>query len=126
MSNSYIFKKLLYKVTVKNKFKNLSFSTAFLCGPEKMIHIAKETLIQYGLDKNNIHFELFSTPVSSENEPTQTFEGTSKITILLDDEETTFEMDTKTTILTAALKEENLFGQKQQSLLILMFLKNQS
>ncbi len=91
---------------VKNKFKNLSFSTAFLCGPEKMIHIAKETLIEYGLDKNNIHFELFSTPVSSEKEATQTFEGTSEITVLLDDEETTFEMDTKTTILTAALKED--------------------
>jgi len=90
---------------VKNKFQNLHFNTAFLCGPEKMINTAKETLIEYGLTKNNIHFELFSTPISSNNETEQNFKGTSEITVLLDDEETTFEMDSKTTILTAALKE---------------------
>lgn len=91
---------------VKNKFKNIAFDTAFICGPEEMINTAKETLINYGLPENNIHFELFSSPVSSEKETTQTFEGTSEITVLLDDDETTFEMDTKTTILTAALKED--------------------
>ena len=90
----------------KNKFKNLSFSTAYICGPEEMINTAKETLIENGLTKNDIHFELFSTPVSSEKEASQIFEGICEITVLLDDEETSFEMDSKTTILTAALKED--------------------
>jgi len=90
---------------LKNKFKNLTFDTAFLCGPEEMINAAKETLIKSGLAENDIHFELFSTPISSEKEVEQNFEGTSEITILLDDEETTFEMDSKATILTSALKE---------------------
>ena len=90
---------------VKNNFKNIIFDTAFICGPEEMIHIAKDVLIGYGLNENNIHFELFSTPISSEIATKQSFEGTSEITILLDDEETTFEMDSKTTILTSALKE---------------------
>lgn len=90
---------------IKNKFKNLSFNKAFLCGPEEMIQTAKEALVENGLDENAIHFELFYTAVSPKNETAQPFEGTSEITVLLDDEETTFEMDSKTTVLTSALKE---------------------
>lgn len=90
---------------LKNKFKNTSFDAAFLCGPETMIIASKETLFENNLDENNIHFELFTPPVTSESEINITFEGTCEITIALDDEETTFEMDSKTTILTAALKE---------------------
>ncbi|MFD0761498.1 2Fe-2S iron-sulfur cluster-binding protein [Lutibacter aestuarii] len=89
---------------VKNKFKNLTFDSAFLCGPEQMIETAKETLLENGFNKNTILFELFSTPTSS-NEPAQTFEGSCQITVLVDDEETSFNMETKTSILTAALKE---------------------
>ncbi len=90
---------------LKNKFKDISFDTAFLCGPETMINTAKETLIENGLGENNIHFELFTPPVVSENEIHIAFEGTCEITVVVDDEETTFEMDSKLTILTAALKE---------------------
>ncbi|WP_456378380.1 2Fe-2S iron-sulfur cluster-binding protein [Lutibacter sp.] len=90
---------------LKNKFKNLTFHNAFLCGPEEMIFTSKETLIEFGLKENTIHFELFSTPVATKEETAQAFEGTSEISVLLDDEETTFEMDAKTTILTAALKK---------------------
>lgn len=90
---------------LKNKFKNSSFDSAFICGPETMILMAKETLIESGLDENMIHFELFTPPVASENEKHIAFEGTCEITVVVDDEETTFEMDSKLTILTAALKE---------------------
>ncbi len=57
------------------------------------------------MDKDNIHFELFTPPVVPENEIHISFEGTCEITVLVDDAETTFEMDSKLTILTAALKE---------------------
>lgn len=90
---------------IKNKFKTISFDAAFLCGPETMIHTAKDLLIENGLEEHNIHFELFTTPISAETETHQTFEGICEITVLVDDEETTFEMDSKLTILTAALKE---------------------
>jgi len=90
---------------IKNKFKNTSFDAAFLCGPETMIYSAKETLIENGLSENMIHFELFTAPVSFETETHQTFKGTSEITVILDDEETTFSIDSKNTILTSALKE---------------------
>ncbi|AMC11250.1 flavodoxin reductase [Lutibacter profundi] len=90
---------------LKNKFTGCTFNSAFLCGPETMIETVKNTLINSGFDKNNIYFELFSTPSSSKNDVTKTFEGNCDITVLVDDEETTFTMNSKTTILTAALKE---------------------
>ena len=90
---------------VKNKFKNTIFDSTYLCGPEALIQTAKNTLIEDGIDSNAIHFELFIEKVDSENKQTPVFEGTSEITVLLDDEETTFEMNDKNTILTAALKE---------------------
>ena len=90
---------------LKEKFKDISFDAAFLCGPEMMINTLKETLKENGLDENDIHFELFTPPLIPENETHIAFEGTCEITVLVDDEETTFEMDSKLTILTAALKE---------------------
>lgn len=90
---------------VKNKLKDISFTEAFLCGPEAMITTAKETLISNGFNQDNIHFELFTAPVSTENEANEIFEGTCEINVLVDDDESTFEMDSKTTILTATLKE---------------------
>lgn len=90
---------------IKSKCNDTIFDAAFLCGPEMMINTAKEILIAYGLDENKVHFELFTPPVAYESETHKTFEGTCEITVLVDDEETTFEMDSKLTILTAALKE---------------------
>ena len=90
---------------VKNKFKEITFDNAFLCGPETMIDIAKETLFENGFNDNNIQFELFTTPLSSENETALNFEGSSEITVIVDEEATTFMMDPKTSILSSALKE---------------------
>ena len=90
---------------IKNTFKNTSFDAAFLCGPETMINSAKETLLENSLNENMIYFELFTAPVSSETETHQAYEGACEITVVVDDEETTFEMDSKLSILTAALKK---------------------
>lgn len=90
---------------VKNKLKNVTFDNAFLCGPEAMIHLAIDVLTENNFNEKNIYFELFSTPVTSEEKATQNFEGFSEITVVVDDEETTFKMDAKTSILSAALKE---------------------
>jgi len=87
---------------LKNNFSNKTYDQAFLCGPEAMIESSKNTLVEYGLNSSKILFELFNTTVV---EPDETYEGASYITVLVDDEETSFEMDTKSTILAAALKE---------------------
>jgi ring-1,2-phenylacetyl-CoA epoxidase subunit PaaE len=86
---------------IKNKHKETSFDEVFLCGPELMIQQLKEQLITNGFTENNVHFELFTAkeiPMTNE-----CIEGTSTITILLDDEETTLSMPREKTILETAL-----------------------
>lgn len=39
----------------------------FLCGPEKMVHYVSDYLINAGLPKENVHFELFVTGLSDED-----------------------------------------------------------
>ena len=88
---------------IKNKYKDTSFDAAFLCGPKDMIDTVSNTLKEGGLSSENIHFELFTTAVDAEAS-SQIKDGTTSITILLDDEETTFTMTQTDTILAAALR----------------------
>ncbi len=89
---------------VKNVYKHISFDKAFLCGPEKMIHLVTDTLVQNKMSKENIYFELFSTPIES-GEKIEIAEGNSEITVILDDEKTTFQMSQKEPILNAILNQ---------------------
>ena len=45
-----------------------SLDECFLCGPEEMIFLVKDELIKAGMAPENIHFELFVTGLSKENE----------------------------------------------------------
>jgi len=87
---------------IKNKYKNTVFDAAFLCGPEEMINIVSETLQENNFEKENIFFELFST--SDEENNIYIPDGKSEITVLLDDEETTFIMEKTDDILAASLR----------------------
>lgn len=89
---------------LKNKFKGHHFYDFYLCGPEAMINAVSDTLAENDIEKENIHFELFSS--SDEGEIDQPLEGNSTVTIIVDDEETTFEMSKKTTVLDAALGKD--------------------
>ena len=85
----------------------------FLCGPEEMIFNLKDWLQKKGIDKNRIHFELFTVPgqktsaTSIQQVGKKAFAGkTSKVTLKLDgvayDFDLPFEGDP---ILDAALKQ---------------------
>ena len=87
----------------KNKHKELEFSKFYLCGPEEMINLVSDTLKEQNVPEKNIKFELFTA--SGTEKQIQTGEGHTQISILLDDEETTFEMSPKQTLLEAALKQ---------------------
>ena len=87
---------------VKDVHSNLSFDAAFLCGPEEMITLVSETLQENGFDEENIHFELFSA--STDNVALDIPDGKTEVTVLLDDEETTFTMDKTDDILAASLR----------------------
>lgn len=89
----------------KNKFKDISFNAFYLCGPEEMINTVTEVLIENGIIKDKIHFELF-TSSAEPSEIDANLDGKTNITILVDDEEITFIMDQKKTILDAALDQD--------------------
>jgi len=90
---------------LKNKHADLTFSKFYLCGPEEMINTVSGVLKEHNISEKDIKFELFGTSSNETVAPTSEMsEGHSQITILVDSEETTFEMSQKQTILEAALK----------------------
>lgn len=91
---------------LNNKHKEMDFDKFYLCGPEAMINTVADVLKEHNVKESNIKFELFFA--STEDNPKaadKALEGHTKITILVDDEETTFEMSQKQTVLEAALKQ---------------------
>ncbi|MFT5258002.1 MAG: ring-1,2-phenylacetyl-CoA epoxidase subunit PaaE [Arenicella sp.] len=88
---------------VKNMYKETSFDAAYLCGPEEMIKDVSKTLEKNNIAKENIHFELFVV-AADEEKVAQVKEGTTEITVLLDDEVTTFTMSQTDDILAANLR----------------------
>lgn len=92
---------------LKNSYKDTVFDRFYLCGPEPMIHTGKDVLMEHGVNSSQIFFELFTAAAASEplNE-TALPEGKTQVTIVLDDEETTFAMDPKKTVLEAALSHD--------------------
>jgi ring-1,2-phenylacetyl-CoA epoxidase subunit PaaE len=89
---------------LNNKHKELDFDKFFLCGPEEMINTVAAVLKERNIKESAIKFELFSTS-TAENKIEKSLEGHTKITVLVDGDETTFEMSQKQTVLEAALKQ---------------------
>ncbi len=96
--------KSVVNYVLNNKHAALEFDKFYLCGPEEMINTVSKVLKEHNIKDSAIKFELF-TSSSIENVEAGSHEGHSKITITVDDEETTFEMSQKQTILEAALKQ---------------------
>jgi ring-1,2-phenylacetyl-CoA epoxidase subunit PaaE len=82
-----------------------SGSEYFLCGPEEMINDVTAHLVSKGINKDNIHFELFTAPAkSAEKTVDESAEITSQVTVIMDDEEMEFELSSKgDTLLDAAV-----------------------
>ena len=89
---------------LKNKHAEMEFSKFYLCGPEEMINLVSNTLKENNISDSAIKFELFSTS-SNDKEATSGADGHTKISILVDSEETTFEMSQQQSLLEAALKQ---------------------
>jgi ring-1,2-phenylacetyl-CoA epoxidase subunit PaaE len=89
---------------LKNKHKEKEFAKFYLCGPEEMIKTVNEVLRESNVPEKSIKFELFTTPIA-EKKIEENLDGQTKITVLVDDEETTFIMSQQMTILDAALKQ---------------------
>lgn len=89
---------------LKNKHKDIDFDAYYLCGPLDMINLVKDTLLDNGIEKDRILFELF-TPTEIKEELPVMPDGQTAITVVVDDEEFQFTMDKKTLVLDAVLKE---------------------
>ena len=91
---------------LNNKHKEKEFDKFYLCGPEEMINLVSDVLKEHNISDKNIKFELFSTsPNIGVNPSAESHTGHTKITVMVDDEEVTFEMSQKQTVLEAALKQ---------------------
>ncbi len=76
--------------------KILDADEFFLCGPESMIMDVKGWLESNDVSKNNIHFELFTTPVAAAKKTVDpNIKITSKVTVIMDDEEFEFDLSSK-------------------------------
>lgn len=95
-------------VELLTTFKEIPRADAFfLCGPFDMTMGIKNSLMEFGIEKEKIHFELFTTVEKeiSGDEPIQSAEtqtGTA-VTIILDGEETELTITGRETVLDAAL-----------------------
>jgi ring-1,2-phenylacetyl-CoA epoxidase subunit PaaE len=92
-------------LVLNNKHQEKEFSKYYLCGPEEMINLVSDVLKEHNVADKNIKFELFTTSSSAEKQIATSENGHTKITVLVDNEETTFEMNQKETILDASLKK---------------------
>ncbi len=90
------------KDLLKNDFSDWNFSTYFLCGPEELIDATKTILLGNGVKEDAIKFELFSS-TSNKKVVTKSLDGNTEICVVIDDEETNFEMRMDEIILDAAL-----------------------
>jgi len=88
---------------LKNKFKETTFNRFYLCGPKEMIQTVETSLLNNGIAKENILFELFTSD-DTENEIAENLDGKTNVSVILDDEEHTLTMDKKELVLDAVLK----------------------
>ena len=87
-----------------NKYKQTSFKDFYVCGPEAMIDEVSNTLVASGVSKQHIHFELFTTTLAAALETVK--DGTTSISIIVDQVTEQFTMPQNKTILEAALEKQ--------------------
>ena len=91
---------------MKNKHKHVEVDAFYLCGPEGMINTVKDVLTEHSINEDIIHYELFKAAKASDDDIKTLSEGNTHITVIVDDEETEFEMSQKRNILESALDED--------------------
>lgn len=95
-------------ISILNKFGLTNADEFYICGPEEMIFSVEKSLEEIGVNKDNVNFELFTTPtLLASEENNNSFEGDAKIIVIYDDEETEFTLNSKgDTILDAAMEND--------------------
>ncbi|NQX82408.1 MAG: ferredoxin--NADP reductase [Flavobacteriaceae bacterium] len=85
---------------LNNSLKGKEFDATYICGPDTMIDATHVTLEGFGFDTETIHYERFTSDAVVEQ---SAITGTATMTVVLDDEEETFEVDKSQTLLASSL-----------------------
>jgi len=84
---------------IKKDLEILKSDGFFICGPESMIVDIVEVLKTFGVSEDKVFYELFTTPTILGSKTTGnaggSFSGTSKVTVILDDDTVSFDLDAK-------------------------------
>ena len=88
---------------LKNKHAGWEIDRFYLCGPEPMIREVASSLQNSGVPESKILHELFTSSETAAN-LSEVSQGMTRVTVVLDDQETTLEMDSKDRILDAILE----------------------
>lgn len=82
--------------TLSSLFLRNKPDEVYVCGPESMVLSVKEYFIGTGLNRENVHFELFnSEPLPKTSVETSNDEVEANVTIIMDDDEFRIKMDAK-------------------------------
>jgi ring-1,2-phenylacetyl-CoA epoxidase subunit PaaE len=103
----------LTKEVISNQLKQnlmlLKADVFYLCGPEQLIKDAKEVLTLFGVSKDKIQFELFTTPILLIDDVvsnTPVFKGESEVTVHLDNEEISLKLNATSLSVLDALNKQ--------------------
>jgi len=96
-----ISEKLIASVIGEN-LQNPDRCSFFICGPGGLIEESEKALIQKGIKKEQIKHEFFTKDKSEKSGPAVS-EGSTALTILLDNEQHQIDIDSQTTVLEAAI-----------------------
>jgi ring-1,2-phenylacetyl-CoA epoxidase subunit PaaE len=87
---------------------DLNVAGVYACGPEEMIMCVKDFYLSKGLDKNKIHFELFTTSTPTENVSVESGAPVeSEVTVIIDDEEFEFTLNSNGKDILQAAQDED-------------------
>ena len=94
---------------IKEDLKFLQKDAFLICGPEEMILGCIEALEFFGVTKEKIIYELFTTPVNlGVEEDKSDFSGASEVTVTLDDEDFHMTMENDSGTILDAVEEEGM------------------
>lgn len=94
---------------IKDDLKFLQKDAFLICGPEEMILGCIEALEFFGVTKEKIIYELFTTPVNlGVEEDKSDFSGASEVTVTLDDEDFHMTMENDSGTILDAVEEEGM------------------
>jgi len=85
----------LYKALLQSQ----DIDEVFVCGPEPMIHAVSEAFESFGVPKESIHFELFTSPTQGKKDESielpksKEQKVNANVTIIIDDEQTLVALD---------------------------------